>query len=767
MARSIAASTRLPRVIGHLLVVCLFSIVGCRSSGGTGEKIPYYVGPGACAKCHPEAYAGFSGSHHDLAMGRATPEAVLGNFNESVFTSHGVTTTFSRRGDAYLVNTEGPDGKLHDYEVVYTFGTEPLQQYLVEFVGGRMQVLSIAWDSRPGDEGGQRWFSLYPDERIEPGDPLHWTRPTQNWNSQCAACHSTNLHKRFDDDSLSYSTTWSEIDVSCEACHGPGSMHVGWAMLPASARGDMDDPYGVALDRKWTRAPGDSVARLASGATPSDQLNTCAPCHSHRTVLVDSLVHGGTFDESYRLSWIQEPLFFIDGHMREEVFVAGSFRQSRMFQVGVQCTDCHDPHTAKLLAQGDALCIGCHSPAVFATPDHSHHANESDVRCVDCHMPSRTYMVIDGRRDHSFSVPRPDMAYRLGVPDVCSSCHESEPPQEIVAAFQEWYPDRATQEHFADVFARARVGDPSALGPLTTIVRNPESATLLRASALTMLRFYPPEVVIDLLLPFAEDEELLLRRATMEVLAGLPLGMSNATLTRGLSDPSRSVRLAAAQSLVDAGAEFATGEYTFFVNRAFEEYRATLRSSADLSAGQLRLAALELALGDFNAAERAFLRALDIDDLFAPASINLADFYRRSGRENASVEVLQSALSRSPTDPVLHYAYGLALVRSGQQARAMAHLETAAFGSPQTPHVVLAYALALHSVDRTLDAIDLLRQGLEHNPYDRELISAIVSYYREVGNLEESDRFSSRLQETAYPSLDGDRQVNLKGAESR
>jgi cytochrome c553 len=77
------------------------------------------------------------------------------------------------------------------------FGVYPLQQYLLPLDDGRLQALSIAWDSRPAEEGGQRWYHLYPDEAIAHDDPLHWTGPYQNWNTRCAECHSTDLHKNY------------------------------------------------------------------------------------------------------------------------------------------------------------------------------------------------------------------------------------------------------------------------------------------------------------------------------------------------------------------------------------------------------------------------------------------------------------------------------------------------------------------------------------------------------------------------------------------
>src|SRR5262249_19482557 len=188
-----------------------------------------FVGRAVCSTCHPEQERRWHGSHHDLAMQVANQQTVLGNFENATFTHRDVTTTFFRHNDQFFVRTEGPDGQLHDYEVAYTFGVTPLQQYLIAFPGGRSQAPCIACDSRPQAAGGQRWFHLYPEQQLVPGAPLHWTGLDQTWNYQCAECHSTNLQKNYRLDGDRYETTWSELNVSCEACHGPGSRHVAWA----------------------------------------------------------------------------------------------------------------------------------------------------------------------------------------------------------------------------------------------------------------------------------------------------------------------------------------------------------------------------------------------------------------------------------------------------------------------------------------------------------------------------------------------------------
>ena len=161
--------------------------------------------------------------------GSRDDKSVLGDFNDATFEHYGVKSRFFRRDGKFFVETDGPDGKLAEFEIKYTFGVSPLQQYLIEFPDGRLQALSIAWDSRPKDKGGQRWFHLYPNEEIPHDDILHWTKLNQNWNFMCAECHSTGVRKNYDAAKDTFATTWAEISVGCETCHGQGSAHVAWA----------------------------------------------------------------------------------------------------------------------------------------------------------------------------------------------------------------------------------------------------------------------------------------------------------------------------------------------------------------------------------------------------------------------------------------------------------------------------------------------------------------------------------------------------------
>ncbi len=295
---------------------------------------PAYLGAKSCVQCHQEQFDAWKGSHHDLAMQHASAKSVLGDFDGSRYKNNGVATTFFKRDDQFYVNADGPNGEMHDYEIKYTFGVDPLQQYLVELPGGKLQALGVAWDSRPQEQGGQQWFHLYPDEKIDYKDELHWTKLSQNWNYMCAECHSTNLKKNFDFKTNKFRSTWSDINVSCEACHGPGSQHIDWAKkLPGSEKYPhkglvflLDERKGVNWDFNDSA---DTAARSARRGT-TKEIDTCARCHSRRTTITEDYRHGKPLMDSHIPALLTEPLYYSDGQIKEEVYVYGSFLQSKM-----------------------------------------------------------------------------------------------------------------------------------------------------------------------------------------------------------------------------------------------------------------------------------------------------------------------------------------------------------------------------------------------------------------------------------------------------
>ncbi|MBR0670759.1 multiheme c-type cytochrome [Neoroseomonas soli] len=185
-------------------------------------------------------------------MAAATPANVLGDFSGVTSTDGRHTATFRREGDRYVIRTDGPGGAVADFTITETFGADPLQQYLLLFPDGRRQALPWAWDTRLREEGGQRWFHLMAQEPLPTNDPLHWTGREQTWNFMCASCHSTGLVRGYDEATDRYETTWTEISVGCESCHGPGAAHVAWAQ-PGARK---DDSHRALLVRLRDRSGG-------------------------------------------------------------------------------------------------------------------------------------------------------------------------------------------------------------------------------------------------------------------------------------------------------------------------------------------------------------------------------------------------------------------------------------------------------------------------------------------------------------------------------
>jgi hypothetical protein len=277
-----------------LLGFALVAAVACSrepshqaAPAGASAASSQWVGAKACVECHAREDRLWRGSFHDLAMQPASAATVAGRFDGATFTYAGTTSSFFRKGDAYVVRTDGPDGALRDYPVKWAFGARPLQQYVVAFPRGWFQLPSIAWDARPVHQGGQRWFHLYPDDKVDHRDALHWTGPAQNWNYMCAECHSTNLQKRYTAASDTFDTTFSEVNVSCEACHGPGGAHVDWARRVKAGQPSSDPRMGLVFALKttkdgWPILPGTSIARRVVPIDSRVEVETCGRCHARR-----------------------------------------------------------------------------------------------------------------------------------------------------------------------------------------------------------------------------------------------------------------------------------------------------------------------------------------------------------------------------------------------------------------------------------------------------------------------------------------------------
>jgi tetratricopeptide (TPR) repeat protein len=738
---------------------------------------PSFVGRSRCIECHQTQAEKFAGSHHDLAMDLATSETVIGDFGDTEFTHHDVVSRLYRDGDKYMIHTEGPTGEMEDFHIKYVFGVDPIQQYMVEFEQasppkegeiGRVQVLRISWDVH-----GKKWFYLPPPdvaEKLAANDDLHWTGIAQRWNNMCAECHSTNLQKNFDVQTASYHTTFSEIDVSCEACHGPGSTHIDLA---------------TSNSLFWDRKQGYGLAKL-KGKDPEMQIQSCAQCHSRRRKVHPDFRPGAPFFDHYATELASPLTYFSDGQIMDEVYVHGSFLQSKMYHKGIRCTDCHDPHSVKVKFDGNKLCTSCHEhPAgKYDGPSHHHHApNSTGAKCVECHMPETTYMELDPRRDHSLRVPRPDLSVDLGVPNACSRCHfdeEKMPAEQQVGmrqyldyvraaaddpiiqaeigrldrwsldAVKKWYPNskQPATDHWSTYLQAAWDGEDDPSEALLKVVKKKSFPAFIRATALSQLtRFGDVNKHLKEVEPFLEDPHPLVRMAAASVFERLmpqidiqltvrpetvqsiadDLRPKIYPLLKLLDDPSRLVRAEAARVLSGIDHRVAGtvlyGDENEKVLGALEELRVGVMENNDRAGAHAMMGNIYANLGRYDKAEEAYENALIVEPFSTGPRTNLAELmdYHMNKLDAQARQYAQQG-NREPIEELAGQIATYQIRAEDYRREELPNVARDARLAPNSAPIVYRYATCLY-VNGFLDqAVVQLDRTLELEPNNPDFL---------------------------------------------
>jgi len=681
-----------------------------RSVTETAPTPPQYLGASACRQCHEQQWGKWQGSQHDLALQQAGPDTVLAPFAGT----HG-SVGFSRDGDAFFIT---PDDSTQARQVVFTFGVEPLQQYVIEEAPGRYQTFPVPWDTRPAESGGQRWYELYPGD-FPPHDPMHWTGHANNWNGMCADCHSTAVIKNYDPQTHSYQTRFAEADVACEACHGPGSAHV------ESIRSGTAFRYGE-LD------------------TQATEINACAPCHSRRTQLAEGFTAADSYFDFYLPSLVRDGLYYPDGQILDEVYVYGSFLQSRMHLKGVTCSNCHDPHTAALKFSGNDVCTQCHNPqgradfpslvgADYNDASHHHHAPDSaGAACVNCHMDSRVYMGIDARRDHSFRIPRPDLSDQLGTPNACISCHEDQTSSWASEAVDDWFGERP--ESYGVTFAAAMTAEPAAEAALAAIISSDDTPVMVRASATALLANYNRGYTLDSL-RLASRGSPLLQLGAAQGAASLSADAQWRLLSPQLEDDHLSVRVAAFSALLPLAADPGYAERLRPYLQAYLQAQALTR---DFPATLVNIASAYSAFGDWQQAQVNLDEALLLQPDYVPALLNLVDLYRATLRDVQAEPLLQRALAVAPESADAAFSYALWLTRQKKPATALEYFRRAAELAPADIRYGYTLAIALNDSGDSQAAIDRLQTMQARWPQNDTILSALITILRDQQRFEEA-----------------------------
>ena len=710
------------------------------------EKKAEFVGGKECVSCHQREYNLWKDSDHDKAMDVATDSSVVGNFDNAEFFYNGKTHKFYKRDDKFFVYTEGPNGEMQELQITHTFGVRPLQQYLIPFENGKYQCLPIAWDTEK-----REWYHLfehvYADQNITPTNWLYWTNQGQNWNGMCAECHSTNLNKNYDIENDAFNTTWSDININCEACHGPGSEHIDWAQLPEMAR-SYDNNMGLVIK--------------TSGTTSKQFVEACAPCHSRRSSLGVNDHTTIKYFENHLPQLPLPPNYFIDGQILEEVYVYGSFTQSEMYMKDVICSDCHDSHSIEFKFEDNALCTQCHLTDEYDTYDHHFHKYKGEggepvidkfgdkievgegALCRTCHMPGRYYMGVDFRRDHSFRVPRPDLTIKLGTPNACNDCHADKSAQWSQQHITKFYGEKK-KNHYATTFADALDLKEGADTNLIRIIKDDLYPEIVRASAVEYLGNYENESAYNVIKEALSDPEPVVRISAINSFTAIdPQDLIN-SLSPLLNDPLKAVRTQAANKLSVLGKEEFTEVQLKTLNKVLEEYLETIKYSADFPAGRFNLGNYYSQKGNVNSSEKHYRKAIELDSLFYPAKSNLAMLYYNSGKLKQAENLFIDLIENHPEYTGGNYNLGLLYAEQKRYKEATKHLEIAATKTDANERIYYNLGLLYQYLNDFSKSEEVLLKAYSKSPDEFDINYALADFYIKRGNRSKATFYANEI----------------------
>lgn len=723
-----------------ILSVCVFH--QCVNSKYTATKLSY-VGSDKCQSCHKEETKLFETSDHFHAMDSALPANVKADFNNTQFIYSGDTAFFSMRNGGYFVRTTDTSGVKKEFKVDYTFGWTPLQQYLVRFDDGRIQVLPFCWDTRPKEKGGQRWFHLYNKEKIAPDDELFWMGFNQNWNYMCADCHTTDFKKNFNLSNNNFQSTWGEQRVSCESCHGPASGHMEWTKNKDAGLAFTGFAISLAekkMDWRWDTA---RQTMIPSNVIKNDTLiETCARCHARATRFSDDYVHGKPFMQTHTPSTANSTFYYIDGQIKDEDYEYASFLQSKMYAAGVTCINCHNAHSMKIKATGNSLCASCHSPKKYDGPQHSYHlATSTGNQCVSCHMPVTTYMVVDDRLDHSIRIPRPDQSLTMGTPNACNKCHTDKSVQWAASSFEKWYGEKLKgKENYAELMHNIASYVSSSEPSLYQLLSSKNYPAMMRATAMEQYGYFTSPRVSKLVFEELKSPDAFLRLNALKALAAYPAETVMAQGSSLLSDPIKAVRMEAVNLLAPYLAQL-QGVYKNSFQQAMAEYLNVQEQMSHRPEGIFNRAIMKSYSNDFVAAEELYKTCLNRYPTFIPTYANLIDLYRQQGREDEAKKIIDRGLKKFPNSAFLHYTAGLWHIRNKDVSAGIAALQKAAATDTQDERIVYAYAVGLFSTGETDKAVQTLENYVAKYGYRPTILDGLISICLDAKKAEKANKY--------------------------
>ena len=670
---------------------------------------PEYVGAESCKECHAEEHSDWKKSDHFYSMQKATKEFVKADFN-TTYSADLIQYKFTQNDTAFFVEIKDQDEPIQTFEVAYTFGWEPLQQYLLKAKNGKFQTLRATWDTEKN-----QWFHQTAGTIVEPHDWLSWAKGGQNWNTMCSSCHSTHLKKNYNENTDSFNTTFEEINVSCETCHGAGGKH-----LDAQTNKSINDPYlgGALMDQK-------------------SQIDNCGTCHARRTMLEDLSDPSNEFLHRFIPQNLTSAFYEADGQIKEEDFVYGSFLSSKMYQNHVSCNNCHNPHSGNLKLEGNALCMQCHEPK-YDSKAHHFHEGESGTKgtsCVSCHMDGKVYMGNDYRKDHSFRVPRPDQSVHYGTTNACNSCHTDKSAKWAATQVTNWYGMNRAY-HFSDDLIPGSLLNGKSFMHLSNLMKNDSVPVIVKSTALEYLQYINSEESYDLIVKSLQHKEALVRQAGYVSLLSFPEQLRTKPALKGLRDKVKAVRIMAFRAVSNLDVKTLNPTDLTVWNQVNGEYFIYLKGNSDFPNGQTLIGEYYLQQGDYHRAVAGFNRALKMDSLQVSPYTNLAILYSGKNESAKVKEILKKGISKFPENAQMYYFVGLNDGALGNIDGQILGLKEAYTIDPANVKYAYNYILTLYETKEDKnqkEAIMILSDVLRMYPNNQKLLE-LYGYMVKKGN---------------------------------
>ncbi len=392
----------------------------------TAQKIsfgePKYTGSESCKQCHWREHDSWNHTLHSKFVQPVDEFTVIGDFkrNNSLTVSvtgkapelanKKITSKMFIKDGKYYVNTIGPDGKFRDYEISYVIGINRRQNYITKFPNGELHVLPVEWE-----DGEKKWEDYNGLERHYPGDGNYWSDAGRIWQFKCGSCHVTGMEINYNRDSDSFDTTWVDLGIGCEACHGPGSNHI------IAAK----DYYEK--EKETIINPAKLPWKLRA--------MVCGQCHNWGASTADISPYREGFPKKYSFAYgyqVGKPLhLYYEEELDEEKKHHQQYNEwleSSHAEAGIICSTCHgvhqegahrSPNKSQTKAPAGTLCEGCHK-TLMRKAAHRIHTFGS---CISCHMPQTK----EHEHSHTFRFISPEESLRAGGIEKkinsCSGCH--------------------------------------------------------------------------------------------------------------------------------------------------------------------------------------------------------------------------------------------------------------------------------------------------------------------------------------------------------